>query len=327
MQKNTLLYKSLWLLLICTTLIACSTSSQEIPSNEEELTAIGFNAKVQDSRAGTNEELSALKENGFKVWGGYDQSEVFGVDGTQVGFDDKENAWKYTGVKYWVLNKEYTFFATYQEPENTNVTKENGIYKLPVSTPTVANLDIWTASAYAKTQNVSLPDEVSLVFKHLMTKINFSIGQKDGLTGYIVATKFRLEGIRGEGTYMVSYPDGELLSKWDLKNTTMSFEKEYSDGVDLSAGDVSVWDDGLLLIPQTIGSQVVKIRVDYRFCIAEDDYEEDYVEAYLPASDLWKSGKVISYSLDISDERNISFMAPTVESWSSPPTSGTIIIK
>ena len=46
-----------------------------MPTQEEH--TIGFNAKVQNSRADTNEELKTLKENGFKVWGGYDKNNVF----------------------------------------------------------------------------------------------------------------------------------------------------------------------------------------------------------------------------------------------------------
>lgn len=316
-----------------------NTQEEPIPTPEEEQTAIGFAAKVENSRAESS--LSNVQTHGFSVWGGYGSYNVF--DGTTVTYDTNTREWGYVTndepTRYWALNQEYIFFAAYPKNVTENVTVTNGTYSLAVTTPSnpEEHLDILTASAYTNTGETNFSNVVSFNFSHLLTKVNLMVGQdfaKNSADDFIV-TKVTLSGIRAEGTYNVSCANGSVTTQWQMTNATTNLEKEYNPGLslkNLGEGNFhTVWgEDGLLLIPQTIASQAVKIRVDYIWDTKvgdEDIIENDYMEAFLPATDIWQSGKAVTYSIKISDERNIVFMAPTVESWSSPPTGGSIIIK
>ena len=310
-------------------MMSCTTSQleEEFPQKEEQ-TAIGFNAKV-NSRALA--DIDDVQSNGFAVWGGYDGANVF--SGTHVTMDD---TWGYETAKYWVLNKEYTFFATY--PHTANVTATNGTYKLDVETPAAADLDILTASAYTDTNVSNFNPEVALQFTHLMTRINIKVGQ-DFTTNEnddFTVTKVTLTGVKPNGVYQVTNAGTTFTATWTMENATTSFGRIFSieeqKTIRNQTGQIlSVWgEEGILLIPQAITSASVKVRIDYLFNIyqSEDEPEEGYVEAFLPASaDLWQSGKMITYSTTISKENNISFLTPTIESWGTPQTGGTIIIK
>lgn len=319
---------------ICTCLMlciitACSSSTiEDIPTQEEPQTAIGFNAKVN---ARALADMDDIQSNGFAVWGGYDGANVF--SGTHVTMD---GTWGYGTAKYWVLNKEYTFFATY--PHTANVTATNGTYKLDVETPAAADLDILTASAYTDTNVSNFNPEVALQFTHLMTRVNIKVGQ-DFTTNEnddFTVTKVTLTGIKPNGAYQVTNAGTTFTGTWIMENITTTFERTFSGTEQVAIRNqadqiLSVWgEDGLLLIPQTITSASVKVRIDYLFSMyqSEEEPEEGYVEAYLPASaDLWQSGKIITYSTTISNENNISFLAPTVKPWGTPQSGGTIIIK
>lgn len=308
---------------------ACSSSSVEnIPTQEEPQTAIGFNAKV-NSRALA--DMDAVQSNGFAVWGGYDGANVFSA--THVTMD---GTWGYETAKYWVLNKEYTFFATY--PHTASVTATNGTYKLDVETPAAADLDILTASAYTDTNVSNFNPEVALQFTHLMTRVNIKIAQdfNTNKDDDFTVTKVTLTGIKPNGNYQVTNAGTTFTGTWIMENATTSFERTFSETEQKTIRNqtdqiLSVWgENGLLLIPQAITSASVKVRIDYLFSMnqSEEEPEEGSLEAYLPASaDLWQPGKIITYSTIISNENNISFLAPTVEPWGTPQSGGTIIIK
>ena len=126
---------------------------------------------------------------------------------------------------------------------------------------------------------------------------------------------------------------GGFLTLWEMSNSTATFEKTFDTPVnlrELKGNYYPVWGEtGLLLIPQAIGSQAVKVTVDYLYHMkdTEGEGEARFIEATLPASDLWQSGNAISYTLKISETHEIIFQTPKVESWGAPQSGGTIIIK
>lgn len=322
----THLQKIRFLIPLC--FLSCTTSQvEDVFPQEEEQSAIGFQAKVNARALNT---LDDVQQHGYAVWGGFEDMEVF--SGNEVTYSSGE--WGYGEPKYWVLNKEYTFFATY--PQSANVTATDGTYKLSVQTPAEADLDILTASAYTDTRVTGFSPEVSFQFTHLMTRINIQLEQdfdKNSDDDFTV-TKVTLSGIKPEGTYQVTNSGNTFTGAWTMGNATTSYERTFSADEQKTLRELStllVWGtDGLLLIPQAITSASVKVGIDYLYHMkdSQDDPEADYVEIYLPASaDLWQSGMMVTYSAKISEEHNIYFLAPTVEPWGAPQTGGTIIIK
>ena len=270
--------------------------------------------------------------------------------------DDAHTNWVYDNTRYWFENYHFYFIASY--PYNKNGSGIGSFQKLEAvldqtkityysldvdtydeSTFNHTGVDMLTASAYVNTSS-EWSRTVTLNMHHLLTKVNFKISQDmregvgDPINDYYI-TKVALSGITTNGEYIV-LPNGDHISQnWNLENANnYSYEKAYDGSQTLrSLGEVSVWGDngegGLLLIPQTIPNDKVKIRVEYLYKLQDSEEQKPgFVEASLPASDdLWQSGKRITYRLAIAKPTNIRFLTPTVESWGTPQTGGTIIIK
>lgn len=205
---------------------------------------------------------------------------------------------------------------------------------------------------------------VDLIFKHLHTKVNFKIRQNfdaDPSFNYYV-TKVTL---RAPKTIVPGEPEpadeGAIYSKgicmfmpfnkeentisWvyrDLQNTQEEYpkvilSKEYSEprilrniGVEDPTVTLSVWGDGLMLIPQEIAANSLEVVVDYIYDVSVDtDYKDGTPkQAKAILSPIkWESNKSICYNLAISNTTSLTFDKPTIEPWGSPQTGGTIIIK
>ena len=87
-------------------------------------------------------------------------------------------------------------------------------------------------------------------------------------------------------------------------------------------------DDGLLVIPQELGS--VKLTLEYSYK-GESEKEVTYstVEVDIPtdAVSKWEKGKKYTYTLTLEFDHNIYIGTPTVSDWSTPQAGGTIIIQ
>ena len=191
---------------------------------------------------------------------------------------------------------------------------------------------------------------VEMRFRHLLTKVNVIITQDvtsevaDPENHYYI-TNVSLQGVKTDGQYQITPNNDEenILYSWTYDNNTGSYEKAFEVTEDsktlLQLGEVSVWGDeedgGLLMIPQEIKPNSVKICIDYIYELAKDEEQNiqakeaeiKRLEAYIPASDSWKSNNQITYTIAISSASKIVFLAPEVESWGTPQTGGTIIIQ
>lgn len=270
--------------------------------------------------------------------------------------DEAHTNWVYDNTRYWFENYHFYFIASYPYNQNgsgigsfqkfevvqNNITRIG--YSLDVDTynegtSTHTGVDLLAAATYVNTSS-EWSRTVTLNMRHLLTKVNLKISQDtreevgDPNNDYYI-TKVALSGISTNGEYLVITDENQIAQEWSLESANnYSFDKTYDGSQTLrSQNEISVWEDngegGLLLIPQSIPIDKVKIRVEYLYQLAQStEKKPGFVEAYLPASDdLWQSGKRITYRLAIAKPTNIRFLAPTVESWGAPQTGGTIIIK
>ena len=271
------------------------------------------------------------------------------------------DTWTYDNTRLWIDDSHFFFLGVFSDAEtyprfveNKYDLEGNGsqyvIYTMGVTTPATADLDILTAFNYTNTSG-EYNKTVSMQFSHLLTKVNLKIRQdfeKDPDFDYFV-TKVTISGLKNSGTYMFMPFAAEkpyYWDNWEFVDSTLSIDKTLSTPEILRAygtadpknKTVNIWGDaGLMLIPQEIAANGVKIRVDYLYDITPGDGDpgttSHYVEGFLPAdpnpeeSILWQSGKSINYTLKIAEQNDITFAQPTIEPWGAPQTGGTIIIK
>lgn len=326
-------------------LFSCSIENEVTPLVPQENKAIGF------SNVTTRADLADIQTNGFGVWATTSSdanNSVSILTNEKVYLDGGE--WVYDNTRYWVDNCRFYFLALYPySADNTLVTEHNitneGVnstgYTMAVATPETADYDPLIATNYTDTSVAGYATTVPLTFEHLMTKVNLKVEQDFDKTpdfDYYV-TSVTVSGIKGSGT-LFAMPYGTTIYRgWDFTDaTSLSFQKSYATPVRLRNPNaevkkitLTVFGDGLLLIPQEIAASGVRIRVDFYYDVNPDDDDygvAKYVEGFLPAStDLWQSNKSISYTIAIAEQNDIKFLAPTIEPWGAPQTGGTIIIK
>lgn len=326
-------------------LLGCNR--EVVPVSPQEQNTISFG--TVDTRAG----LSDLQRDGFGVWACVSSKDAAQsvqyeplLENERVYF--KNGEWTYDDTKFWIPNSMFYFFAAYPQGvfEQSQFVDESGknytLYTANITADGIADTqDILVATHVTDTTAESFdPDNVvPLSFNHLLSKVNVKISQNfdiDPDFNYYV-TKVTITGVIGSATYGFLPISDRFMQAFDNENaTTVTLEKEYDTPVILrNVGnanprvELSVWGDGLMLLPQTIAANGVAIRVDYLYDVNLDDEEygtAKFVEGFIPAT-TWESGKSICYSLAISSQSNIVFSQPTIEPWGAPQTGGTIIIK
>ena len=275
-----------------------------------------------------------------------------------------DGQWTYDNTRLWVNNSHFFFLSVFSDADTYPLFEEskvdlagNGgqymIYTMDVTIPNTADFDILTAFNYTNTSG-QYNETVPMQFSHLLTKVNLKIRQdfnKDPDFDYFI-TKVTITGIKNSGTFGIIPFASEspyYFSGWTFAEnaTTLTVEKTFDTPQILRAyGEpdptnkvISTWEDGILLIPQEIAANSVKVRIDYLYDMTPGDGDpgttSHYVEGFLPTSiindetgeNIWQSGKSINYTLKIAEQNDITFAQPTIEPWGAPQTGGTIIIK
>ena len=291
----------------------------DITASNIETDGFGVFAFVNDGAESTTFE-SLFGEAAEKVW----------KDAT-IGwtYDDKK-------TEYWENERVYHFFGVYPFDAPYSIIKDisgnpTGISRT-FTTPNEADQDIVAAHATYTTAETT-PESVLMDFKHILARVYFKIdydtdkNQGDKFT----LKEFSISNIKKEGTLQSLFTDSNPHS-WSvnpLQNMTFEWRDVYEFG-----SAKSLWDNGLMLIPQTIAPGVVNINVKYTYT---DHYEVDSVpytappvdkevDTYLPAI-TWKPGQQYTYTMTLHEDDLITFRQIEVATWGSPQQGGAIIIK
>lgn len=352
-KVNNIAHRLVPLCLLLVALAGCrkeDTPAPDTPSG----TPIAFTPETVTKAAVSGVEDIQNDANGFRVWGwfqGTTPGHMFGADGTQVTYDTATSAWTYSPTRYW-MNGIYNFAAVYPASVSATYAATDGALALTVADFDVTDQHDLLVAFNNGTDGTGIngatpPSVVYLNFKHALTKINLKISQNfseengDPDNDYIVK-KVTLSGVYKSGTYIAT-PTGtsesDYTQEWNFTSTTATFEKVYDTPIKLrevtdennNIIPLLVWEDALLLLPQEIAADAVRIQIDYTYHLQGDDEgtndKERTVEAYIPATEnLWQSGKHITYSISIASPTNIVFLTPSIQSWSTPQPGGTIII-
>lgn len=314
------------------------------------------------------EAFMAVRAGGFKVWSwfqGTTAGPIFGENGTFV-WDNNYVAelpedmimppvdWKYEDTRYWI-NGIYHFAAVYPSTLTGVVYQAVPPESAPILTIPAFNVEnnddllvAFNTGENGKGINgLTPPDYVGLSFSHKLTKVNFKIKQdelNDPNNNYYI-TRVVLSGVKNKMTYTatpIADTDGNisLTETWTPSGNTealetISIEKSF-ESVPLKDElgqyvQLSVWeDDPLLLIPQEVDGETMKITVYYTYDmdgpIDGNGTADMSSEAVIPAIQ-WQSGMRITYIVPVDEDFDISIGAPTIEPWTYPQPGGTVIIK
>lgn len=325
---------------------ACSSSSVEnIPTQEEPQTAIGFNAKV-NSRAAVS-SVSDIEE--FKVYAvkstepdinyelGSDVDYNHILEGERVYWNASLNGYTYDNPQYWVNDRAFHFFGCYPYDTTTELDDDGVSYNLEYSA-TIESAqnedDLLTFHYSTHTEaNQTVYPAVPVTFNRALTQISSEITQdfESNPHDKFCVTSVTFSGISAGGTLTTSRFD--KTGQWHLTDDKLSFSKGFtSPGIQLTATPLVVF-DGLNLVPQKIDNNNNKIAfiVNYTYQQGDSDGLTDEVEnktatIYLPISE-WLPGKKYNYKLVLYKNNLIVFSNIVVSTWGEQPDAGTIIIK
>ena len=293
---------------------ACNSSTiEELPSNEEEQTAIGFNAKVQNSRAIAT--LKDVQDNGFKVWGGYDKNNVF--QGDIVSYSKSEGEWGYTDVKYWVLDKTYNFYALY--PSTIGTSNDLGSFKIEnfnVKANSVAAENDRTDPIHASALNMDSNESatVNLTFTHMLAQVEV-YGKMEAGAGTVTVDEVSIYGIPNIATYT------DIDSQWTPieKSTSVNPFCIDESSFTLTTTARNVLGNALWVVPVLTNESVICVTYTQN---GTTKTKEIYPLAYTDGG--WKEGQKYRYTFSVIDDGTIFFDTPKVVPWDK--TNGSIII-
>lgn len=305
---------------------------------EEEQFAIGFAAKVQNSRA----TLADVK-NGFGVWAFITNSEKTNdpyMENMEVKYiGDK---WDYGNPKYWLVDTKFSFVATYPYYKDSVYTSSTGDVQLDLSvTPSETDYLVALDSVDTSDPYFDPSKSVQLQFKHLLSNVSLNVW-RDGAkhqNDSMRVRKVTLSNIRKAGTYLI------VADTLVAKNEKLAMEyinDNVSDSVSIGAaiktgnslnlgGIPSTPFIEKMLLPQPIdaSSNSVSLKIQYELKRQNAaDWESAELETILPAIS-WEKGKKYVYNVVLSSVTDITmyYIQTKVDPWGTPQVGGTVIIK
>lgn len=258
-------------------LVLSGCAKEEVADNTDTL-KIQFNAEeTSSSRAAIGSE-GFPNGSAFAVWGFMTKdTQTADVFDGQAVTKDTEGNWNCSDVRYWFSGWNYNFYGVYPADIRKSVSvSQSGVIAIDNFDCSNAN-DLMTAKSDEMSGDT--PAQVSMLFKHLLSKVNI-MATVEG--GNATVTSVTFSGMATQGNY--SSTDG-----WNdtAQGSFTSNESKVlnSTGVDL-LGD-------MLLIPQTI-TENFKVSVTYTM-----DEEQKTTEIVLPTANAsnWEAGKSYRYTL------------------------------
>lgn len=301
-----------------------------------------------------------IEDNGFGVYAFVNNQanplySLFGDNQEEVNKDSGE--WTYSNIKNWAPNSEYHFHGVYPYNNTTSTLSKDASgnitgFNYSFEVGEAADADFLTAYTYVATDAECNPSGVSgedqsvkMNFSHALARVFFKITFDHTESGNrgdeFYLKEFSISNIKSVGSLTAAFDgrveEGQDYRSWSVNSLrNINFTMSYGDdGVLLEAAeDVNLWENGLMLIPQTFAASAVNIKVKYGFINhsvvdGEDDSEprvEKEVNTYLPAI-TWKPGVQYTYIMKLHEDEFITFKQIELATWGSPQQGGAIIIK
>ena len=309
---------------------SCSDSGTEILENEEEGTvAISF-GKIKTRAEVT--EASDIKN--FSVFGERTHAQgTTNVFNNERVYRNGSGNLDYDNTRYWAQSSLYDFFAVHPYMQNgiskTDFTVGENTYpgyQVSFTTPVGADTDLMTAYVGVDTSD-GYPASVNFEFGHKLSMVSFAVS-KENANDLFIVNQVTLVGVKSQGTYRTS-SNGGYTDNWECTSATMQVTRTSLNAtIDGAEKRVLGENKGFMLIPQTVGNVTLRINYTYKQAGA-DEYQTKSIEAQLPTTKInkWVSSERYLYKLTLSVDNHIYFSTPTVESWGTMQSGGTIIIK
>lgn len=320
------------LLAVATVLAITSCSQNEEFENAAQKAEVNFTTVVSKAVRASELKTADLRTNGgFKVFA-YNTEVADMAVGSILNttfMDDVTVEWKTSKWEmdsenpfYWPLTDKIQFFS-YSPITNVNYIKPDGLKTgYPSFTYSVADNvanqeDLVVAYAKNQTKPTVSSTPVNLNFKHILAQINFKLKGKDAGFTYNVK-KITLSNINKTGTF--TYGDPEVaIGTWPTSSESTSYEYSavYTEFSNTSESIIATGDNGLMLIPQTLG-ETAKITIEYSTKnISTSKGTFDGTKEVSLKDIVWAVGDKILYTLSLPSGAESVTFTPEVDNWNA----------
>lgn len=321
--------KILFAALAALAITSCSQNEEiEAPSQKTKIdftTAVGKPSRAADA---TNDNFQAFTVNSYITTDSYTGGSLGAAYMDAVPYTGGQGSWTTADTKdyFWPITNKVHFFA-YPTPSSTDANADIS-YEAPASGwPTLTfkvaekaadQKDLVVACAINETKPTT-GGEVTLTFKHILTRINFA-AEIDVNYDYTISS-ITIKGAQGtSGTYtFASDPtNGEWKNLGAAPSGGYSYPIKANATVENKIIDLSTTDGSLMLLPQTLDK--VTIEVNYTTKKGENEFFNGTKNVTLNSTDKWEIGKNIRYTLKLPVGAEKIAIATEVSSWETPAT-------
>lgn len=299
------------LLAVTVALAITSCSQSEEFENPNQKAEINFGTVVKaTSRAAVtdNNSFKSFKVSSFIVAADFNFTEALlgspYMDG--VEYTGTKGSWTPTTDQnkyYWPIDKNVQFFG--YPKELTLVAPVEGANGSPTLAFTIGENSAAQTDLVVASQNTAKPadgNKVTLDFKHILAKINFSYKPLDSSFTYTIS-KITITSVKG-GKATYTYAADVIDGKWDA-GEVVAAGYEYPITVAQDAVDeyytLDSTNGSLMLLPQDVAG--AKIEITYKTTKEINGVVETFFNGAktvtLPAESKWGVGKNIRYKLSL----------------------------
>lgn len=326
MIKSNILVLKLVLLLLVASLISCHKEPITVPSDKTEL--ISFDSSINETKSLVEsvENIASFGVYGFYTTDGINTVTQF--DGTEIVRNG--DTWKYSPETYWTIGAKYSFLGFYPSDANVTINSRTLNSSGELSNPSFTySLDDDFKSQqdfmFAQTYCQEVVPSVLMNFSHLLCQVNISVFTKS-ISQIIKLNSVFFSGMSTSGRY-TGYTSSSP-GVWTSFAGYSSYQEDFTDTqITSEPFKISNSGNGYLLIPRSYDASALKLTLNCS--VSKDDgntYQTVNIQKAFPTT-TWERSKKYNYVAEITVDYDIQFSEPTITSWETEQTTGSIIIK
>lgn len=293
--------KILFVALAAATMMSCTEN--EVIENAGNKAAIEFGTAVNaGTRAAVvnNSNFNAFTVSAYTVKAADITTTGLGTAYMdQIAYTGGQGKWTTTGgTYYWPLNEEMQFFAYPTSLKDKFTVGSTGYPTLSFDVAAAAadQTDLVVAQAAVTTKPAD--NKLTLLFKHPLTRINFSYKPEDVSYTYTIS-KITINEVSG-GTATYTF-DGNIGSWGNGSSASTNYDYPIgtpaADATNTGFFKLDKADGSLMLLPQAVDGKT--ISVTYKTEKDGHIYFNDTKTVTLPADAKWEMGQNIRYNMTL----------------------------
>ena len=300
-------------------LASCSQEDVIVADKGEE---IGFNSFVENSTRATDPSLNTETFTSFNVWGTIDGTgnavAIYAGD-LVSGTIGANSTWTCDKTQYWINGAVYNFTGV---KNGTVATLDNGLPKTITFAYTNGSVDLVYARSKQYTGKAADNDKVALEFKHLLSKVKFTLENTTsdatnvGVYTYTL-TDVKITNAIVDGTYTVADTKNvndtyNVVGAW-TNNQTSGTEVTFENIIGVTNGTSMDSANEKLIIPMTNATVSYNVNI----------YYGGEIITTIPGSATvaeFKPGYAYNLKLSTGLNNEIKFTVTEEPEWATPST-------